>query len=227
MDYELFLFDLDDTLLDFKESERQSFFISMQSLGVNDSLEVLFTQYQNINRSLWQQFETAKITKDHLKLERFRQLIRKNQIDVDPEIASSRYLECLPETVVLVDHAVEICQWLSQQGELGIITNGIQSTQVQRIKKSKLAPFISFVSVSEESGYAKPDIRFFEYSVKMAKKFKRASSIIVGDRMETDILGAHHFGIDSCWFNPMQEPNSLSIAAKYEITHLSELRTIF
>lgn len=226
MAYDLFLFDLDDTLLDFKASEKLSFVIAMESLGIKDGLNDLFSQYQTINRGLWKLFEEAKTTKDYLKVERYRQLFHKNQIEVDPEIASTRYLDTLPETVVLVDHAEEICQWLSSRGELGIITNGIHHTQAQRIKKSKLAPYISFVSVSEASGFAKPDVRFFEFSVRMAKKFSKASSILVGDRMETDILGAHHFGIDSCWFNPTKEANALSIAAKYEVGHLSEIKKL-
>lgn len=226
MKYDLFLFDLDDTLLDFKESERLSFFLSLQSLGIKTDLDHLFKEYQRENQALWKLFEEAKTTKDHLKVERFRKIFSANGIDINPEIASTRYLDTLPETVVLIDHAVEICEWLVQHGEIGIITNGIHSVQTKRIKNSLIAPYISFVSVSEECGFAKPDIRFFEYSSKMAKKFSKASSIIVGDRLEADIQGAQNFGIDSCWFNPhaLEKPDSLS--PKYEIKHLSEIRDI-
>lgn len=70
-----------------------------------------------------------------------------------------------------IDHAVEICEWLSKRGEICIVTNGIHSVQTERIKNSGIALYISFVSVSEECGYAKPDVRFCEYSLKMAAKF--------------------------------------------------------
>lgn len=227
MKYNLFLFDLDDTLLDFKASERLSFFLALQSLGMKSDLEDLFLQYQVVNSALWKQFEKAKTTKEHLKVERFRNIFEKNGIDIDPEMASARYLETLPETVVLIDHAVETCQWLSEHGEIGIITNGIQAIQHKRIKNSAIAPYINFISVSDECGHAKPDVRFFEYTSQKAPGFKKSSSIIVGDREEADIQGAHNFGIDSCWFNPNLKQSSVEVIPTYEIKHLSELKTLF
>lgn len=226
MKYDLFLFDLDDTLLDFKESERLSFYSSLQGLGVKTGLDELFKQYQVVNAGLWKMFEHGETTKEHLKVERFRHIFAANQIDVDPNLASTRYLETLPETVVLIDYAVEICAWLSQRGELGIITNGIHYVQTLRIKNSKLAPYISFVSVSEECGFAKPDVRFFEYSAKMAKRFSKASTLVVGDRFDADIQGAQNFGVDSCWFNPEGKMAPSEKTSTYEVKHLKELREL-
>lgn len=224
--YDLFLFDLDDTLLDFRESERLSFFLSMESLGIKSQLDELFNLYQKENRLLWQLFEQAKTTKEHLKVERFRIIFDTFNVEVDPVLASNRYLEALPETVVLIDFAVEICEWLSKKGEIGIITNGIHTVQTQRIMKSKIAPYIGFTSVSEACGFAKPDVRFFEHSAKMAKNFAKHSSIVIGDRIETDILGAHNFGVDGCWFNPGQLMRSHDVLPRYEIKHLSEIQNI-
>ena len=227
MKYNLFLFDLDDTLLDFKASEKLSFFLALQDLGVKDHLDDLFKIYQVENNALWKLFEQNKTSKEHLKVERFRKTFELGKIELNPELASSRYLETLPETVVLIDHAEEICDWLSQQGELGIITNGIHHVQTQRIKNSKIAPYISFISVSEICGFAKPDIRFFEYSAKMAKTFAKNSTVIVGDRIEADIQGAHNFGIDACWFNPHKADGLPHLTPKYEIKHLSEIKELF
>lgn len=223
MRYTLFLFDLDDTLLDFKASERLSFFLALQSLGLKENLETVFKDYQVINSALWKEFEEGTISKELLKIERFRKTFGSHQIDINPETASNRYLDALPETVVLIDHAVEICEWLRNYGELGIITNGIEYVQRKRIQNSKLAPFINFISVSEACGFAKPDIRFFEYTANMAKSFEKASTIIVGDRLEADILGAHNFGISSCWFNPHKQTVS-EIKPTYEINHLAEIK---
>jgi YjjG family noncanonical pyrimidine nucleotidase len=226
MPYELFLFDLDDTLLDFKESERLSFYSTLQGLGVNEGLDALFARYQVENSALWKLFEQGRTTKEHLKIERFRKVFEANRIAIDPASASARYLETLPTTVVLIDHAEEICRWLSRRGEIGIITNGIQSVQTERIRNSKLAPYVGFVSVSEECGFAKPDARFFEYSARKASKFAKASSIVIGDRWEADIQGAHGFGLDACWFNPGRAKRPSDPALKFEIAHLSELKPI-
>jgi 2-haloacid dehalogenase len=224
--YDLFLFDLDDTLLDFRASERLSFEATLRGLGVAQDLGPIYTDYQTINRRLWKEFEESKTTKEHLKVERFRQIFATYKIEIDPETASHRYLDTLPETVVLIDHAEEICEWLFQHGEIGIITNGIHHVQTRRIKNSKIAPYISFVAVSEEAGVAKPDIRFFEYSSKMAKRFAKHKSLVIGDRVEIDIQGAHNFGVDGCWYNPDVLSRPAHLQPKYEIRHLSEIRKI-
>lgn len=222
MNYDLFLFDLDDTLLNFRESEKLSFSLALKSLGITSN-DTLFKQYQIENTLLWKLFEENKTTKDFLKVERFRKIFIANGIDIDPEIASQRYLDTLPETVVLMDHAVEVCEWLFDKGEIGIITNGIHHVQTQRIQNSPLAKYISFVSVSEQCGFAKPDIRFFEYSAKLAKKFSKASSLVIGDRVDADIQGAYNFGVDAVWFNHNKTVIPSHLSPKYEITHLKEL----
>ena len=226
MSYNLFLLDLDDTLLDFRASERLSFLATMQRLGLSGDMEPLFADYQRANNALWREFELGTTTKEHLKVERFRSTFDLHGVFIAPAEASACYLETLPQTVVLIEHAVELCQYLSTQGEIGIITNGIQHVQAQRIANSALAPFISFTCVSEACGFAKPDIRFFEYSATMAKNFVKQSTLIIGDRLDADIQGAHDFGVDACWFNPHALPPAAHLSPKYEIHKLSELQPL-
>jgi 2-haloacid dehalogenase len=92
-------------------------------------------------------------------------------------------------------------------GEVGIITNGVDAIQHRRVAASGLGQYISFIATSEACGYAKPDSRFFEYAADMARPVRREEMVIVGDRLDADILGANRYGIDSCWFNPERLPN--------------------
>jgi YjjG family noncanonical pyrimidine nucleotidase len=223
MKYNLFLIDLDDTLLDFKESERRSFSLSLKSLGIDSGIDELFKHYQIENTKLWKLFEQAQTTKEHLKIERFRKIFAAKNIEVDPALASQRYLDTLPETVVLIDGAVELCQRLSALGEIGIATNGIHAVQIKRINNSELAPYVSFVSVSEECGFAKPDVRFFDYSVKKARQFSKEKTLMIGDRLEADILGANNFGIDSCWFNPNLATPTIDTKPTFEVRELLQI----
>lgn len=225
MKYRHFLFDLDDTLLDFKASERLSFARTLTSLGVDMENTTLFADYQRENSQLWSEFEKGEITKDLLKVERFRRTFSLNGIDIDPQKASNLYLECLPETVVLVDGAVQICETLAEIGEVGIITNGIEYVQAQRVVNSGLADWLSFVATSEACGFAKPDARFFEFSASKFRSFKKAEAIIVGDRLDADILGANLYGIDSCWFNAGGAANDSDIAPTYEAATLQDVFT--
>ena len=224
MKHTLFLFDLDDTLLDFKASENLSFVRTMQQLGAGGSTESLFSHYQPINVALWRAFEHGTVTKDFLKVERFRQTFLAAGLVLDPELASRLYLESLSDTVVLIDGAIELCATLAAVGEVGIITNGVDAIQNRRIASSGLQQHVSFVATSEACGYAKPDVRFFEYAMNMAARpTSKDQAIIIGDRLDADILGANRYGIDSCWYNPEQLANTSAAVPTFELTSLREI----
>jgi 2-haloacid dehalogenase len=223
MKHRLFLFDLDDTLLDFKASEQRSFDHTMRELGLCAVPTVLFAQYQAINTALWKSFEAGAVSKEFLKVERFRQTFAANELDLDPEAASRLYLESLSNTVVLIDGAQQLCEALAGIGEVGIITNGVESIQHRRITSSELHAHVSFVSTSEACGHAKPDSRFFDYTVKMARSFSPKETIIIGDRLEADILGANRFGIESCWFNPGKLANETQALPTCEVARLHDV----
>jgi 2-haloacid dehalogenase len=113
-----------------------------------------------------------------------------------------------------------LCATGGPLGEVGIITNGVESIQSRRIASSGLGEHISFVSTSEACGYAKPDSRFFDYAAGMARAFSKHETVIVGDRLDADILGANRFGIDSCWFNPGRAANASEAVPTCEVGSL-------
>ncbi|QOL48700.1 YjjG family noncanonical pyrimidine nucleotidase [Massilia litorea] len=225
MKHRLFLFDLDDTLLDFKASERLSFERTMRELGLQAVPDGLFVRYQAINLALWRAFELGAVSKDFLKVERFRRTFAEYGagLDLDPQAASDLYLESLPNTVVLVDGAQQLCETLAGIGEVGIITNGVEHIQHRRIRASGLHAHLSFVATSEACGHAKPDARFFNYAVNMARAFSHQETVIVGDRLDADILGANRFGIDSCWFNSGGQANNSEAVPSCEATRLQDV----
>ena len=223
MKHRLFLFDLDDTLLDFKASEQLSFARTLGALGAGDGVDALFPQYQAINLALWKRFETGAVSKDFLKVERFRRTFAHAGLELDPEAASRTYLESLSASVVLIDGALKLCERLAAIGEVGIITNGVEQIQHRRIASAGLRHHVAFVATSEACGFAKPDSRFFDYTVGMARAFSKPDTVIVGDRLDADILGANRFGIEACWFNPGRLGNETQAVPDYEVAHLDEV----
>lgn len=224
MKHTLFLFDLDDTLLDFKASENLSFVRTIQQLGAGGAIESLFSHYQPINVALWRAFEHGTVTKNFLKVERFRQTFAAAGLVLDPELASSLYLASLSDTVVLIDGAIALCASLAAVGEVGIITNGVDAIQNRRIASSGLQEHISFVATSEACGHAKPDVRFFEYAMQMAvRPVGKEQAIIIGDRLDADILGANRYGIDSVWYNPDRLPNTSLAVPTFEVASLHDI----
>jgi 2-haloacid dehalogenase len=224
LSYKLFLFDADDTLFDFKASERSSFFTVLKEFAIEGELEKIYESYVSESALLWRQLEKGEVSKEFLRTERFKRVFKKFKLDESYDQASSRYLEILPTKVVLIDGAIDLCRELSSQVTIGIVTNGIANVQYKRLENSGLDKFVSFTVVSEECGAVKPDPKFFEYTMSLAPDFSKKDAIVIGDRLETDIDGANKFGIDSCWFNPNKKENLSSVIPKFEIDSLLKVR---
>ena len=226
MKYKLFLIDLDDTLLDFQASEKLCFRETFIHFGVNDSIDSIHQTYKTENNKLWAQVEKGEIDKDFLKVERFKRTLHQHSIEIPPHKMADFYLSQLPKNVVLIDGAIELCKHLSTLGIIGILSNGIEETQRARIKNSELKNYVHFTAVSEECGFAKPDIRFFQYALTRTQPFEKDSILMIGDRLEADILGASNFGIDSIWFNPHNISHSGKINPTHTIKNLSEINKL-
>ena len=94
-----------------------------------------------------------------------------------------------------------------------IVTNGDYRVQKSRSAKCRLSRFMQGYFISDEIGYEKPDVRFFEAASRAIPDFCRESTLIVGDSLSSDIKGGIAFGIDTCWYNPhgKQPPEGMDI----------------
>lgn len=224
MNFNLFLFDADDTLFDFGESELLSLQKTFEQYQIEFSQD-LYKTYKEESGKLWRQLELGQTTKDFLQVERFKRTFSKHKIKRDCDEVSDLYLDLLPETVVLNPYALEICDFLNKVGEVAIITNGIKRVQHKRLERSGLKDKIKFMVVSEDCGYAKPDKKFFDYTMKKGEIQSKEGVLVIGDRLETDIEGAYLYGLDSCWYNPQKKPAEVR-NMDYEISSLEEIKNI-
>ena len=49
---------------------------------------------------------------------------------------------------------------------------------------------------------------------------------VLGDSLTSDMQGGINFGIDTCWYNPEENPPNPDIPVTYEIRDLAELLQI-
>ena len=115
------------------------------------------------------------------------------------------------------------CRELRKDYGLYIITNGVASTQHNRLEKSGLADLMDDIFISDEIGYNKPDREFFEYVEKHIPGFERGKALVVGDSLFSDIRGGVDYGIDTCWLNIYNADNTSEIKPTYIIRDIVEL----
>jgi putative hydrolase of the HAD superfamily len=226
MKYEVILFDADDTLFDFKKSEREAFKNSMLEFNMEYDENHHLKIYQGINTVLWKEFEVGLITQEKLKVERFKRLSESLKATFDENEFSKVFIKHLANGSFLFDDSMELIQSLHKNYKLTIITNGLKDVQHKRISKSSISEYFEAVVVSEEVKVSKPDAKIFEYALNNIKHTDKSKVLIVGDSLSSDIQGGINFGIDTCWYNPNGIENTTGIIPTYEIYNLMELNDI-
>ena len=206
MKYSHIFLDLDNTLLDFEAAEHTSFFYTAQRYGLTFGDREL-ALYQSINGPLWAMLERREITKDELVVRRFRELFAALGLTgIDPAAYNADYLKNLAIDTRPLPGAVELCRALRGRAVVTVATNGVSSTQHERIEKSGLAGYFDFVVVSDDAGAEKPDPRYFDRAMAVSGAADKRACIILGDSLTSDIGGGKAYGIATCWYNPKGKP---------------------
>lgn len=222
MKYKYLLFDADDTLLDFRRSEREALTDAMLRFGIHPT-EGLIKGYSEINDSLWKLLERGGIGKNELRVRRFELFAEKYGLDADPHMLAAEYTDRLAEKSFPVNGAVEFCASLWGKYRMFIITNGIKNIQESRLGGSELKQYIEKSFISEEMGAEKPSPLFFDRVASAIDGFDRSLALVIGDSLTSDIAGGIAAGIDTCWFNPRRKAPVDGIVPTYEIHALDEL----
>ncbi|CEG22708.1 Putative HAD-hydrolase YfnB [Planococcus massiliensis] len=225
MKYEVVLFDIDDTLLDFPATEKAALHNTFMDYKMPTGFADYHASYREISSVLWKDLEEGTLTLPELGVERFQRLFAHHEVAVDPQLFSQSYLTHLGNETHLIEGAVELCHSL-EGCRLAIITNGFGQVQKMRLQNSPLADLFEHIIVSEETGFQKPQPGIFEYAFGKLEGAEKEKALIVGDSLSSDIRGGNNYGIATCWFNPQHKKNETGIKPTYEIHSLKEVEGI-
>lgn len=212
MRYDFLLFDADGTLVDFHKGEFEAVREAMETMGIEPNDELVHA-YSEINAGLWKMLERKEITKPELLIRRFEIFCERFGFSVDVKEMARTYEASLSQKGYLFDGVEELCQKLSKNHSLYIVTNGVEHIQKGRFSKLPLDKYFKKVFISGEMGYDKPDIRYFEAVEKNIPDFKKERALIIGDSLTSDIAGGINYGIDTCWYAPdnSEAPDGIDI----------------
>lgn len=228
--YKHLFFDLDHTLWDFNKNSEATLRrlyeeYDLGSLGITD-FDAFYTQYNIHNDKLWDRFRKGFIKREELRWKRVWLTLLDFKIG-DTALShelSTAYLEILPTQGLLIPHAKEVLEHCKDKYVMHLITNGFESTQWMKLQYSGLIGYFGQMITSEKSNSMKPHREIFEYALQSTGATAK-ESIMIGDALEIDILGAINIGMDQVYYNPEKEKHDRK--PTYEVHHLSELLTIF
>lgn len=215
------LFDLDDTLFDFKKAEVLAFKETMQDCGLKED-EKHFQLYESINRSMWRALEKNEITKEELKNTRFKKYLEASHQEYDANRLTQSYTKHLSLQGCLIEGAYEIVSLLSKEIACFGATNGISEIQEGRLKVSGLDALFQDVFISEKMNCKKPERAFFE-KIFETLHCSQEEVILIGDSLSADIQGGINAQIQTVWYNPNHLKNDSIVQPTYEISDLKEV----
>lgn len=97
----------------------------------------------------------------------------------------------------LYPNVTETLEKLSQKYRLGIIANQALGAK-NRLDSWGIGKYFDVIVASAEEGCAKPDVRIFEAALEHAD-CKPSEAVMVGDRLDNDILPAKKLGMKTVW----------------------------
>ncbi len=225
MRYNTILFDADGTLFDFDRAEDEAVRYTMLSFGIEPSDEKV-AKYSEINSSLWRALERGEIEKSVLLYHRFELFCEYYGIDADCRKMADTYMNTLATKGYLLDGAEELVNKLFGNVRLYIVTNGAELVQKGRYAVSGIGKYFDDKFISGVIGHEKPCIEYFEHVANNIKNFDKASTLIVGDSLTSDILGGINFGIDTCWYNPKHKPSPEGMNITYTVDNFDDIYDI-
>ena len=221
--YTTLLFDIDDTLLDFKKTEKYAILGTLKSYDM-EPMDQVVKDYAEINRNLWELYQKGGIEKSRLVVKRFEELFEKYGISADAAEANQKYLENNANGWFLLDGAKETLETLSKKYETYAVTNALLWVSTKRIEGSGLRPYFKKVFNSDEIGASKPNKEFFDVVFANINETDKSKILIIGDSLSSDILGGVNAGIDTCWVNPDGLTTDLNVTM--EVKSVTELLNI-
>lgn len=225
-DYKFILWDMDDTLMDFKVSEKVALIKCFREYEVelsDDDIEV----YSKINHDYWKMLELGKIEKELMLIQRFTDFIKYLGIEgVKGAIINKEFQMSIGDHVVMYEGAMKLCESLKGVKSQYAVTNGTIIAQERKLKNTGLDKIFDGVFISDKIGYQKPDLRFFQHVFSNIPDFKVEEAIIIGDSLSSDMKGGNNAGIDCCWYNPRNAAKEDGIRIDYEVKNIADLYEI-
>lgn len=205
------IFDLDNTLIDWKENYSTD--------AVKNACDKFGIKYNDeIIKNIVNVIDNYEKNNEYFNINIMQELINKElnvyyTTDFTKEILK-HFETCVPKEIDI--NIIKTLDYLQSRYELVILTNWFERTQIERLKNAKIYKYFKHVYATEKIK-VKPNKEAFETAI---GKMEANECLMIGDDLKIDIDGALNIGINAIFLNRKK----ISVDKKYTfITHLDEL----
>ena len=167
--------------------------------------QTFYEAYWAANIDLWTRYSKGEIDRPFLIVERFRRPLSLGKgLEVTEALClemSDTFLDFCSSKPGVVEGAHELMDYLRSRGyRMHMTSNGFHEVQYKKLAACGLRDFFDTIILSEDAGVNKPSPQYFDYALKVSGA-ERQTTLMIGDNLNTDVLGALNAGIDAMLVN--------------------------
>ena len=208
MKYNDLFIDFDDTLYDTHGNAVIALSETFEAFRLGryfTAPQVFYDAYWAANIDLWTQYAKGDITRDYLIVERFRRPLSVGRgLEITRQLCleiSDKFLDFCASKPGVIDGAHELMDYLRQKGyRIHMCSNGFHEVQYKKLDACGLRDYFDTIILSEDAGVNKPSPLYFDHALKVSGA-SRDATLMIGDNLQSDILGALNAGLDAMLFN--------------------------
>ena len=218
------IFDLDETLYNYSTPDRYSLYkvgIECVKNHITRTPDEFISHYYNVVSELFAKTDKPYIYDRFIRMKNVLERLGHYKEKIARSLADLYWKTFYSQMRIWPDlHPV--MEFLKSRGlKIGILTDGLIKWQWKKIKILRIENFIDAFVTAEELGFSKPKKKAF---LTVLEKLEVApnQTIMVGDNLEKDVLGAIRVGINAIYFDRKQDmrpntniPRILSLCGLY------------
>ncbi len=190
----MIFFDIDNTLINYDASEKTAVSRLIREISGKGPTDGQLDYWHEISHDFFQQYLRKELSFEEQGKRRIECLLSYIGIAYDDCAGLfNKYQRLLSDSWTLFSDVIPCLD--SIKGErLGIISNGQNKQQRQKLIKTGIIERFETVVLSGECGFAKPDTGIFEYAMRLSN-ISVDDMIYVGDNYDTDIAPCKRLGV--------------------------------
>lgn len=218
------IFDLDDTLYDYKALERAAFEcvgeLVRERLGVSEEqYEEAFMRARQVTKE-----KLGETAASHSRMLYFQKTLE--YLDIRPLYLALEMYETywgfFLDNMALYPGVRELLEALHEKYiRVGVCTDLLAHIQHRKLRRLKMMDDVDCLVTSEEAGVEKPASGIFNLCLEKLR-LPAGEVCFVGDNLEKDVKGAIAAGLQAVWFHPAAEvsqgektPDGIDVVADY------------
>ncbi len=219
------LFDLDDTLFDHRGAADRGLRSWLAGLGLDGMLEDHAERWFALETYHHERFQRGEISHVEQRRARIRAFLPGWDLadDAVADDTFAGYLACYRAAWSAFDDAAAALERALGAGlAVGILTNGDQTIQETKVRRTGLASYSVPVYASSSLAAAKPDPRAFHHAC-ADLGVDPSGVVMVGDSLRHDVHGARAAGLRSVLIDRVGRYRAHEVAGVERIRSLAEL----